>query len=395
MTEQLRTLMDRAAEQDFAAVDLDAITGAGDRTVRRRRVASGVAGIATLAVVATGAVLLAGDDGRDETDFVDRDLPTDVPLWTEGSTLHTPTEEWDLGVDVVSMARTSEGIVFAGPADEGFGIYTFGGAEPERIGESSTPVVVGDVGSPYVSWVAADDEVVVLDLRSGERVWTTPDQEDGISYPLLDIDGSRAYVVDLSAGESRVVDLETGVESPAPGGGPHRFVIAAEGDLRAVFVESDGGADQGIEVQRQGATEPVVVADSGSGAVFSPDGRWVSILDGELTVHDTETGEARDIDAGFGREAIGYDWLDDDTLLAIGEGEGDGVDLMSCEVPDGTCTVHARLPGFESQSLYAVTGSYAFWGSAVLEGDADVTETVTAEATMIAPPETAGTDGPG
>ena len=33
MTEQLKTLMDRAADRDFAAVDLDAITG--EPTARR------------------------------------------------------------------------------------------------------------------------------------------------------------------------------------------------------------------------------------------------------------------------------------------------------------------------------------------------------------------------
>ena len=93
MTEQLKTLMDRAADQDFAAVDLDAITGAGDRTVRRRQIATGVAGVAVLAVVATGAALLGGDDGDRKTDFVDDPFRTDVPMWTEGSTLHTPDRD--------------------------------------------------------------------------------------------------------------------------------------------------------------------------------------------------------------------------------------------------------------------------------------------------------------
>src|SRR5688500_9277559 len=113
MTEQLKTLMHREADRDFAVVDLDAITAAGDRTVRRRRVATGVAGIAALAVVGTTAVVMGGD-GDNRTDFTDDPFVTDVPMWTAGSTLHTPDHTYDLGVDVLSFARVEGGIAFAG-----------------------------------------------------------------------------------------------------------------------------------------------------------------------------------------------------------------------------------------------------------------------------------------
>uniref|UniRef100_UPI001C81F175 hypothetical protein n=1 Tax=Nocardioides stalactiti TaxID=2755356 RepID=UPI001C81F175 len=63
MTEKLKTLMDEVTgmvDHDFALPDLDAITAAGDRTVRRRRVTAGASALLLGAVVATGAVLLGG-----------------------------------------------------------------------------------------------------------------------------------------------------------------------------------------------------------------------------------------------------------------------------------------------------------------------------------------------
>ena len=155
MTEQLKTLMDRAADPGLRR-------GRPRRDHRSRATApcggggsaSGVAGVAVLAVVATGAVLLGGD-GNDKADVVDDPFRTDVPMWTEGSTLHTPAGTYDLGVDVFSFVRTSEGIVFTGLlGEETLGVYSFTGkGEPEQIGETDDPHLRSDADGPYAGWL--------------------------------------------------------------------------------------------------------------------------------------------------------------------------------------------------------------------------------------------------
>ncbi|WP_322938460.1 hypothetical protein [Nocardioides bizhenqiangii] len=388
MTEQLKTMMDRAADQDFAAVDLDAITGAGERTLRRRRVATGVAGVAVLAVVATVAAVFGGDDGDRKTDFVDEPFRTDVPMWTEGSTLHTPEATYDLGVDVASFVRTSEGIVFLGwdgNREGRFGVYSFAGeGEPKQIGETQDSRLRSDPEAPYVGWLDGtgdDPEAVVFDVSGNELVWSEP---AGIeeNFPFVAVDGDQTY---LEGSPLRVVDLTSRTVTELPDVAAWTEVVSIEDDLVA---RAEGTRDEGegtLLVGPGGEARVRIPGVATEAGLLSPDGRWISVFDEQVQVYDTRTGERVAVDAGH-PAGLGYDWLDGDTLLAIaGAANPEQIDLLQCEIPAGGCEQVASLGGFEAGELYSISFGEAIWGiAASAEGsDVDVTSTVsTAE-----PPE--------
>lgn len=388
MTEQLRTMMDRAADLDFAAVDLDAIVGAGDRTVRRRRVATGVAGVAVLAVLATGGVLLGGDDANRKADFVDNTFQTDVPMWTFGSTLHTPDRTYDLGVDVFSFVRTSEGIVFMGlESGDRLGVYSFTGDEPTRIGETDDSHLRADADEPYVGWLDRSDggyETVILDLRTQERVYSEP-ADVAWSFPIVAIDGSRAYLAGVDEGPTRVVDLPSGQVTELPDPARYRYFMDVEGDLVAYLLEDAGGGDLGIEVGRldgEGDTLRIGSENAG-GAIFSPDGTLLSASDSHVGVYDTATGEALDIGAAGELEGFGFEWLDGDTLMVMAESEVDSdvLEVLACEIPAGDCTELLSID--DVSQLFSLGNSELLWGTSF--GGGSASEAVPAETATISP----------
>lgn len=403
MTEQLKTLMDRAADLDFAAVDIDAITGAGDRTVRRRRrVATGVAGITALAAITTTAVLL-GDDGTTRTDFVDNPSITDVPLWTEQTTLHTPTGAVDLGVEVVSFARTSAGIVLMGLEDDDeLGVYAFTGAgDPVRIGTADDPHLRSDPDDPYVGWLDKDGkdyEAVIFDQSTGERVWAEPARAE-YSFPIVAIDDRRALLADADEGPTRLLDIETGQVADLSDPSRYEYFLDIEGELVATLLESRGGRDLGFKVSRLGSDEPDVEirAEDAGPAVFSPGGRWISVAGEDIDVVEVATGAAVDIGALDDRQGFGYEWVDGDTLMVLAEApdDNDVLVLMSCEIPRGTCEDLARLEDFER--LVSIGTSDLLWGLMRGEGEmssGDPDMVMEATVTAPAPTESSSTERP-
>ncbi|UMG92781.1 hypothetical protein [Nocardioides sp. TF02-7] len=239
MTEQLKTLMDRAADVDFAALDIDAVTAAGDRVVRRRRIARGLAGLTAAAATVTGVVLVAGDRGADRSDVADSLFRSDVPTWTTGSTLHTPDATYDLGVGVVSYVRTSAGIVFVG--HDG-GVYSFTGGRPERIGATEDPALRADPGAPYAAWVdgtGRDRATVVFDQGTGRRAWAERAGSHQASR-VVAIDDGTAYL-SREPGATRTVDLASGAEGTLAEPGSFRHLRAVGGDWAAWAIEKDGG----------------------------------------------------------------------------------------------------------------------------------------------------------
>ncbi len=356
------------------------------RTVRRRRVASGVAGVAVLAVVATSAALLGGD-GENKTDFVDDPLPTDVPMWTEGSVLHTPGRTFDLGVDVASFVRTSEGIVFLGWDDneaELFDVYSFtGDGMPEIIGETQDSRLRADAAQPYAGWLdgsGEDVDAVIFDQDAEERIWSEPTKR-AYSFPIVAIDGTSAYLAKVDEGPVQILDLESGGRTDLPADPVWRNFVAVEGDLVARMVDSGNH----LEVGDPDGDGVVLAGQGADGAVFSPDGRWISPFSGSVRVYDTTTGDPVAVDTLGFADGAGYEWLDADTLLAIGASDtGDDIVLMSCEIPAGTCTEVARLDGFEAGEIYAFGLGEAIWEMA---GESSGSDSVTVEATEVAPPE--------
>jgi|GEM_PF-3536890 len=394
MTEQLKTLMDKAADLDFAVVDVDAITGAGDRTVRRRRITTGIAGVAALAVVATGAVLL-GDGGDQKTDFVDDPFRTDVPMWTEGSALHTPDRTFDLGVDVISFVRTSEGIVFMGlEGDERLGVYAWPGTgEPVRIGESDDPHLRADADQPYAGWLdkSGDDyEAVVFDQSTGDRIWSEQAQVE-YSFPIVAIDDGRVFLADVDEGPTRVLDLASGQVTDLADPARYQYFMDVEGDLVAYLLEDAGGADVGVEVGHLGADGGgiEILADDAGHAVLSPGGRWVSVSDEHVGAYDTATGDAVEIGALGERQGFGYEWADADTLMVIAESEADHdvLELLGCEIPGGVCTTLMTMDDFSR--VFSIGSSDLLWGLARGESGSDSSEVATSEG-----PATSSTDRP-
>lgn len=395
MTERLKTMMDRAADRDFAAVDLDAITSAGDRTVRRRRVASGIAGIAALAAVATTAMLASGD-GDGKADFVDTPFRTDVPMWTEGSTLHTPEHTYDLGIAVVTIVRTSHGVVFVG---ENHGVYRFSGSDPVRIG-TATPrdddllSVVGDAEGSLVGWVdgsGAKPAFVVHDLASGEEQRFDEHTDPAMKRAelpeaalFLGVDDRTMYWLDRRG--TVAVDVDTGDVRVLGGPDQPVYILDANAGLTVNWVESESGGDLGSEVVDSEGHVVLGWRKAGTVGALSPDGRWVAGLDTPSVV-EVATGERHRLETGHAGDAVGYDWLDDDTLLAFTELDDDqAIGLLRCEVTAGTCidvaTVslaqRVALPSFGLlSSLYFGGGEDS--GSAQNESSSEVTETVTVD----------------
>ena len=387
MTEQLKTMMDRAADQDFAAVDLDAITSAGDRTVRRRRLAAGASGFVLLAAIVTGAAVLGGDGGDSRTDFVDDPFRTDVPMWTEGSVLHTPDATYDLGVDVASFVRTSEGIAFLGwDTGETWNVYLYGGeGDPERVGVTQDSRLRADPTAPYVGWLdgTGDDlETVIYDQRSGEQVYGAPAKLE-YSYPIAAVDGERAYLADADEGPVHVLDLADGKLTDLRAAEWSGF-LAAEGGLVARQVCCSGGGSSKIEIGRPDGAVVALEGQSADGAAFSPGGRWLSLITGSVAVFDTTSGQEVAVDISGFSDGIGYEWLDDDTLVVAGASERDQeIALLTCEIPSGTCTEVSRLPWVEGDAVAAIGLGEVIWGPRGSDSGAD-----SAESTSVAePPE--------
>jgi len=370
MTEQLKTLMDRATDRDFAAVDLDAITGAGDRTVRRRRVVAGVAGVAVLAIVATGAVLLGGGDGDRKTDFVDTPFRTDVPMWTEGSTLHTPDATYDLGSDVISFARTSEGIVFVGSEEEEMaGVYSYTGTgAPVRIGRTDDPHLRSDPDEPYVGWLdrSEGDRAVILDQGTGEQVWSEPAQLED-SFPIVAIDGTTAYLADADEGPVRLLDLASRRVSDLPDSDRYRYFLDVEDGVVARLLEDRHGGDLGVELLRPDGSRVEIRTGGGVGGVISPGVRWVSAASETLGLYDGTTGEPVDLGALDDVEGFGFEWADADTLMVVAESEADAdtLELMSCEIPAGACDLLMTIDDFGRP--FSIGSTDLLWGLGAIQ----------------------------
>ncbi len=350
MTEKLKTLMDKTADREFAAPDLDAITAAGDRTVRRRRAAALVGGLAALALVGTGVAAVVGDGGpedrRDRVAVAGGEAPVGVVTWTLDRTLHTPDAAYDLGHPVKAYVRTTAGYAFA---DDKGHVYSFVDGYVEQIGTISAkkPRLVSDTEDSLVGWVDPSGDrpaFVVKDLAGdfettlGETsggMGELADEEDPAYLYALDArtaylrDDRGAVAIDVDSGEAEVIDADA----------TNGFDInGVENGLIAFTGEEDDASAGELMI---GATRTDAIAMQGSWsneAVFSPDARWVSIDADEPMVYAVSTGERVAIDIDGRAFAAGFEWLDDDTLVMAASRRLVGpLELLTCEIPAGTC----------------------------------------------------------
>lgn len=361
MTEKLKTLLhDRATSVEFAAPDLDRLTRAGDRRIRRRRGAAAVGGLAALAVVGGLVAVQLGGDGDGGPTVASDPLPAAAVTWASGTTFRTVDGAIDVGHPVVAYVRTEAGYVFT---DGEGAVWSFVDGSTTRVGTitEERPRLVGDTDGSRVVWVDPSGDApafVVLDLASGETQRYDEHTSEGMGSLADEEDPAYVYAVDADTAYWRddrgavAVALVTGAVEVVDAEARNGFdQIGAEDGLIAFASDS---ADTVIGTSRaDGITLPEA---SGSRAVFSPDARWVSIDTDDPRVYDTRTGEQVRIDAPRWF-ATGYEWLSDDTLVMIaGTGEQEPAQLLTCTVPDGACeSVVPDLGTFEELEAGEIT----------------------------------------
>lgn len=334
MTEKLKTLMDESSDLQFAAPDLDAIVRDGDRTVRRRRIVTGAAGLAAAAVVATSAIALTGGTGVDRT--ADPTGAPDGPVaeWAAGSVLHTQTGPVDVGHPVRAYVRTAAGYVVA---DDLGTVWSVVGGEVRQAGyvDARHPRLVGDDDTATAAWVDPGTEgrhLVAYDQTTRQATVLGP-VADGAEVDA--VDGGRVYLTE--DGSVRVVPVGRGPEAVLDPPAAHASFLGWEDGVAVWWADHDGQSEYLV-----GRTEmqPVVIPNvRGDLAMLSPDATWVSLDADEPRVFDTSTGQQVQMDVDGRDFATGYAWLDDDTLLMVAGRSTDGpIELLVCAVPEGTCS---------------------------------------------------------
>ncbi len=360
MTATFRTLLDDLADTaDLGHPDPADLARRGRVRVRRRRTAAAVGATGLAATVALGAVWLGGDDGRRtavDPASTGLDLPLGALTWTSGSELRTSRSSTDLGHLVNAYVVTTAGYVTVDPGGVVRSVTRDGVATVGRT-TADIPRLVSDQDGTLAGWVDADGArpaFVVLDQADGSVVrddrHTTPgmgvlaDEADPAYFYAID-DGQaywrddRGLVeVDVASGDVAVLDADArnGLD-----------VAAAEGGLlAAVDAESRGVV---VPVGSDPTTGVVLEGYSSGTAVFSPDGRWLSLDADEPQVFDTATGTEVDLglDVAF---ATGYQWLDDSTLAVISQArsgrDASPPELLACDVVVVACTGVSELPPF-------------------------------------------------
>ena len=351
MTEKLKNLLhDQATTVDFAVPDLDAITASGDRRIRRGRGAGLVGGLAALAMVGGVAVVALGG-GESTPRVADEPFPSTPLSWADGSTLHAGGLTHDVGHDVAAYVATRHGYVFA---DDDGTVRSLVAGRVEEVGTVTTrgPRLVGDTDGALVGWVDPSGEApafVVLDTSTG-RVTTLATETTAGMGSLADekdpayfyaIDGSTAYLRDHRGAVG--VDVASGEVVWRDRTARNGFdVVAAEDGLVALDAGDDGTRIEG------GAESVTLRQVYGSVGTFSDSGRWLTLDADEPEVYDARTGRRVRIDIGSRVFGTGYAWVDDSTLVVLAaQTEAGPVELLTCTVPDGSCTQAARFGDFE------------------------------------------------
>lgn len=360
MTDKLKTLMDRAADLDFDAVDLAAIVESGDRTVRRRRT-SVLGGVAVLALVAGGvAVALGGGDAAKDPGPADGAPATGVS-WVVGNTLHTPSASYDLGRKAEAYVRTRVGYAFL---DDDGKVYSLLDGEVAQIGAGAAgqSPLVGDENGTFVGWVDRSGDVpayVTVDLATGEQQRHRDHLDASMAGGepprlawIFAIDDATAYWFDLRG--TVATDLATGESDVIAAPGDVSWVGDVTNGLHVGLVEQDGGADLGTDLRDRDGRVLLPATDDRFYGVVSPDGRWVTTAD--ASVVEVATGEEHPV-AGAERadSLFAYDWLDADTAVVLAERD-DGVELRTCDVPSGSCSTVTTIE--RTHELVLPVGGY-------------------------------------
>jgi hypothetical protein len=361
MTGLLRdTMNERADAAGYPQLDLDAIIEAGDRRVRRRRVAiSGGAAMiaaAVVAAVALGPSTLDFDtDGGHAVGQPPGVFAQDRPTYAVGSTIHYGADAYKLDYQVRSFAQTDDGFVYTAP--EGQVMFTDGDTE-QQIGvtESQGSQLASDDSGPYVGWTDSSGlgapEFVVYDTAKGEEVVRTAEgslpgaaQNDiDTMSAMIAIDDGVAYWHDGTG--VKAYDIASGTLTTIKDGADASWLDDVENGVLShssdLHYRGDAGAQRIIVSADPEATDPSVAR--WSYGYLSPDAQHVALAGGDQTeIVDVATGaDATPPHPGYGVFYLGQ-WIDDDRLTFVAfpgsAPTGDTVDVLECSIAQQTCEV--------------------------------------------------------
>ena len=257
--------------------DLDALTRAGDRRLRRRQTGLLAGGLAAAAVVVAAVAVPGLRGGSGDTNVVD--LPDVAAVsWARGQEIHVGDETVEVGHEVNAYVRTSHGYVVADPDGN---VWSVTGSGVDQVGTVSAkhPRLVADTEGSLAGWVDPSEQspsFMVWDQDAGGLLYADGTHTSADMGELADeadpayfyaIDGRTAYWRDARGAVA--VDLDTGevgvVEAKARNG----FDIVAVEDGHIAFSRPKGtlvarGPD-GAATMLRGAY--------GSMGAFSPDGQ--------------------------------------------------------------------------------------------------------------------------
>ncbi|QIK67413.1 hypothetical protein G7072_14645 [Nocardioides sp. HDW12B] len=377
-------LTERAERAGSPVLDLDRIAADGEHRARRARVTriAGASGVGLLAAATVGAVVLAGLDGSPGRSATGPDVagaPSSAPAapvpvsrmlsYATGESIVVPQADLELraGKRVASFVPVDDGFVWMAPEGAVSFLPSDGGASTTiGLTEPSGGALRAENDGSLVAWidfaVTGGPELVVHDTATGAEVLRTGENLDADADAYRDSPNpAYVYAVDRgsvywrnSAGAVRT-EVATGrSEVLDPDAGGFRIGDVAAGQIASTASTGEGDArDDSATRVGPGLSGGTVLPWSGNDHL-SPDARSMSFEDeDELVVVDVATGRE------VGPENPGYDywvvtqWVGSDTVAVLGIRDiaaldnPDGPDtapleFLTCEIPDGACTVVAE-----------------------------------------------------
>lgn len=350
-------MTERADAEAAPHIDVDAIIRAGDSRIRRRWVTAGTGAVAITAAVALAVPAVVDSSAPDRSrsiqpaaaEFGERRV-----TYAVGSTIHYGDQSINVSPHKVeTFVQTDGGFVFTERSGE---IFFTSGGDAEQIGFSGQPYgrqLAADDSGSYVAWVDTRPrlaEFVVYDtstrsevVRTSEGNTPTDTQVGEFELPMiLAVDGQNAYW--HSSEGITAWDLPTGTATViAPQANYHWLQDVAAGQLARMTADTQ----RTVVSADPAATAPVF---DGSFADLSPAAKYIyTDVNDEAKVFDVQTSQ---------EQTPGHDgypfiflsqWLDDDKFVVVaikaGNKESDPLDLLTCTISAGKCTVAATEVG--------------------------------------------------
>ncbi|WP_299050059.1 hypothetical protein [uncultured Nocardioides sp.] len=361
MTDVLReTLEERGRATPWE--DVDALVAAGDRRVRRRRVAGVVAVAAVVAVLAVVTPIALGGLGQDRTQVASEAFDPSAPSWAVDGLVHVGDLEVDLGEQPGAYVLTDAGIVWI---DAAYDVrLTDPTGDTERIGSSTDPAAVALVtDGRYVAWLDRDEEEFFgYDTAAGKVAGTTRYEEaprsTGAELPqLIALDEGRLWTYNPIANENVASDLSV-PGSPQVAGLSYGRQAALDVSAGRTAISA---SKESVEVMPlvEGPTRTVPGRD---GAILSPDATYVVTQPRQdFEVFEVETG-VRVLRLDEDESLAPLRWLSDRTLeaLAVDPVGDEPVDVVTCFVPRGTCETVAEDVAPSYTDLTMGDGIYSY-----------------------------------